>query len=211
MKVYVAKLLIFFNIVGIHFLWLIVQLIALRETVTAGFSTEAKHSLKILRELSESNRGKLVKLHPKLQQNISQHQLRQHPEPIRKELLKHDSHIVGWIQNNFFTRLTHRTFDKIAQSLQLSDAADSNGRGPKVIAPLRLTRIHDPAFFVLIAGAIFGSVTRVTSRRGTDSSSLWPGHLRFASHNFLRNRRTLSFHHSKHQKCQSSTTLAAKA
>jgi hypothetical protein len=127
-----------------------------------------------------------------------------------KELLKHDSLIVGWIRNNFFTQLTRKTFNKIAQSLQLSDAADCNGQGPKVIAPLRLVWIHGPAFFVLTTSAIFELVTRVTSGRGTGSSSPWPGHLRFASHNFLRNRRTFSFHHSKQRKSQSSIALAAK-
>jgi hypothetical protein len=50
MNIYAAKLLIFFNPVGIHFLWLILQLIALHETVTAGFSTEAKHSPEIFFE-----------------------------------------------------------------------------------------------------------------------------------------------------------------
>jgi hypothetical protein len=48
MKVYAVKLLIFFNPVGIHFLWLIVQLVALRENITARFSTEARHNTKIL-------------------------------------------------------------------------------------------------------------------------------------------------------------------
>jgi hypothetical protein len=103
MKVYAAKLLIFLNPVGIHFLWLIVQLVVLCKTVTAGFSAEAMHRPKILGELSKSIQGMLVKLHPKLQQNISQHRLWRHPEPIRKELLKHDSLVVGWILNNFFT------------------------------------------------------------------------------------------------------------
>jgi hypothetical protein len=141
MKVYAAKLLIFFNPVGIHFLWLIVQLVVLHETIAARFFAEAKHNQKLLRKLSESVQGKLVKLHPKLQQNISQHRLRWHPEPSHKELLKHNSLVVAWIRNNFFTRLACRTFDKIAQSLQLSDVADSNGRGPKVIAPLTLARM----------------------------------------------------------------------
>jgi hypothetical protein len=50
MNIYAAKLLIFFNPVGIHFLWLILQLVALHETVTAGFSTEAKHSPEIFFE-----------------------------------------------------------------------------------------------------------------------------------------------------------------
>jgi hypothetical protein len=71
MKVYAAKLLIFLNLIGIHLFWLEVQLIALHQTVTARFFTEAKHGPKIRGELSKSVRGKLVKLHPKLQQNIS--------------------------------------------------------------------------------------------------------------------------------------------
>jgi hypothetical protein len=71
MKVYAAKLLIFLNPVSIHLSSLVVQLIALRETVATGFSVKAKHGPKILGELSESIRGKLVKLHRKLQQNIS--------------------------------------------------------------------------------------------------------------------------------------------
>jgi hypothetical protein len=54
MKVYTAKLLIFFNPVGIHFLWLIVQLVALHEIVSARFSAEAKHNSKILQELSKT-------------------------------------------------------------------------------------------------------------------------------------------------------------
>jgi beta-lactamase regulating signal transducer with metallopeptidase domain len=71
MKICVAKLLILFNPINIHLLWLIVQLIALCETIATGFSTEAKHNAKILGKLSESIWGKLVKRHPELQQNIS--------------------------------------------------------------------------------------------------------------------------------------------
>jgi hypothetical protein len=71
MKVYAAKLLILLNPIDIHLLWLIVKLIALHKTIAAGVSTEAKHNPKILGKLSESVRGKMVKLHPKLQQNIS--------------------------------------------------------------------------------------------------------------------------------------------
>jgi hypothetical protein len=71
MKVYAAKPLIFLNPVGIHLFWLVVQLIALRESITTGISADAKHGPKILRELSKSIWGKLVKLQPKLQQNIS--------------------------------------------------------------------------------------------------------------------------------------------
>jgi hypothetical protein len=71
MKVYAAKLLIFLNPIGIHLFWLVAQLIALHETITARFSTEAKHGPKILGKLSERVGGKLWKLHPKLQQNIS--------------------------------------------------------------------------------------------------------------------------------------------
>jgi hypothetical protein len=97
MKVYATKLLIFFHPISIHFLLLIVHLVALRETVAAGFSAKAKHNPEILGELSESIRGKLVKVHPKLQQNISQHRLWWHPEPSRKEPLKHDSLIIAWI------------------------------------------------------------------------------------------------------------------
>jgi hypothetical protein len=48
MKIYAAKLLILLNPVSIHLFRLIVQLIALHETVTAGFSAEAKHTPKYL-------------------------------------------------------------------------------------------------------------------------------------------------------------------
>jgi hypothetical protein len=53
MMVYATKLLIYFVPVNLHLLWLIMQLIALRKTVTTGFSAEAHHSRKILGELSE--------------------------------------------------------------------------------------------------------------------------------------------------------------
>jgi hypothetical protein len=66
MKIYAAKLLILLNPISIHLLRLIVQLIAVHGTVAAGFPAEAKHSPKILGKLSESVRGKLVKLHPEL-------------------------------------------------------------------------------------------------------------------------------------------------
>jgi hypothetical protein len=46
MKVNATKLLIFFVSVTTHFLWLIVQLIMLREAVTTRSSTEAKHNPK---------------------------------------------------------------------------------------------------------------------------------------------------------------------
>jgi hypothetical protein len=42
MKIYAAKLLILLNPVSIHLFWLIMQLIALRETVAVGFTVEAK-------------------------------------------------------------------------------------------------------------------------------------------------------------------------
>jgi hypothetical protein len=67
MKFYVAKLLILLNPVSIHLFWLIVQLIALHETIIAGFTAKAKHSPKIFGKLSESVRGKLMKLYLKLQ------------------------------------------------------------------------------------------------------------------------------------------------
>jgi hypothetical protein len=67
MKIYVAKLLILLNPVSIHLFQLIVQLIALHETITTGFTAEAKHSPKIFGKLSESVQGKLVELYLELQ------------------------------------------------------------------------------------------------------------------------------------------------
>jgi hypothetical protein len=67
MKIYVAKLLILLNPVSIHLFQLIVQLIALHETITTGFTAEAKHNPKIFGKLSESVQGKLVELYLELQ------------------------------------------------------------------------------------------------------------------------------------------------
>jgi hypothetical protein len=70
MKVQATKLLKLFT--SINFLLrLIMKLIAPRKTVVVGFATEAHHNPEILGKLSKNVRGQLVKLHPKLQQDIN--------------------------------------------------------------------------------------------------------------------------------------------
>jgi hypothetical protein len=70
MKVYAAKLLILFTSVSSNLLRLIMQLIALRKTIAAGFSTEAHHGREMFRKLHERIWHKLVRLYMKLDKNI---------------------------------------------------------------------------------------------------------------------------------------------
>jgi hypothetical protein len=91
MKVYAAGLLILFNSISLNFLRLIMQLVALSKTITVGFSTEAHHSPKIFRKLSESIWRKLVNLYMKLNLNIDQHWLWRHPKNCGKKILKPSS------------------------------------------------------------------------------------------------------------------------
>jgi hypothetical protein len=51
--------------------------------------------------------------------------------PAAKKLFEHHSFIISQLWNNFFAWLRSRTFGKLAQSLQLSDAANGKSQGPK--------------------------------------------------------------------------------
>jgi hypothetical protein len=99
--------------------------------------------------LSESIRSLLVKLHSKLNQDISEGRLRRHLEPCGKKLLKDDGLIVSWVWNNLFPWLVRETFGKISQCFQLPDTTHSDGQGPKIIAPRGFTWIYDSALLAL--------------------------------------------------------------
>jgi hypothetical protein len=93
-KVHAAELLELFTSVDLHFLWLIVQLIALHKAVTAWHSAEAHYRPKVLRQLGKSIRGQLVELHPKLDQTVSKDRLRRHLEPTYEKHFKHNNFIL---------------------------------------------------------------------------------------------------------------------
>jgi ribosomal protein L31E len=88
MKIQTTKLLELLTSINLHLLRLVVQLVELHKTVAAGFAAKAHHNLKVLRQLSKSIRSQLVKLHSKLNQDISEDQLQRHPKPCCKKLLK---------------------------------------------------------------------------------------------------------------------------
>jgi hypothetical protein len=67
MKINNAKLLQFLEAIDSNFLWLIMQPIAFSKAIAVRLPVEAQHSQEILRQLSNSVRGQLMQLHPKLE------------------------------------------------------------------------------------------------------------------------------------------------
>jgi hypothetical protein len=67
MKINNAKLLKFFEAIDNNLLGLIMQLLALCKTITARFPAKAQHCPEILRYLSNSVWGQLMKLHPEFE------------------------------------------------------------------------------------------------------------------------------------------------
>jgi hypothetical protein len=95
-----------------------------------------------------------VKLHLKLNQNISKDRLRGHPKPGYEKFLKNNNFIIDRLRNNFFYQHTHGILDKIPQSGQLLDATNGNDRGSKIIALGRITQICNFALLALGVSAV---------------------------------------------------------
>jgi hypothetical protein len=186
MKVYAAEPLIFFTFVNLNHPLLIMQHVALHKTAAAGFSTEAHHSPKILRKLSKSIRRKLVNLYMKLSQNIGQHWVWGHPKTCCKKFLKHKRRVDYWFWNDFIPQLACRAFGKVSQSLKLSDGTNGYGRGPKIIAPCRFTRILGSTFFAMVTNVVSGSITGVSSGGQVGHSSHRPRQLCPTSYSLLK-------------------------
>jgi hypothetical protein len=68
-----------------------------------------------------------MQLHPIFKQDLGESWMRWHLKPHGEKLLKNNSLIIGWLLNSLLPQFMHRTLGKIAQRVQLMNAAHSNG------------------------------------------------------------------------------------
>jgi hypothetical protein len=73
--------------------------------------------------------------------------MRRHPQSRGEKLFKNNSLVEIWLRNNFFPRLTRRTFGEITQGLNLTDAAHCDQRSSELIAPHEFVWIHGSLSF----------------------------------------------------------------
>jgi hypothetical protein len=219
-KVHAAELQEHITSVDLHFLRLIVQLVALRKTITAWHSAKAHYRPKVHRQLGKSIRGQLVELHPKPDQNVGKDRLRRHPEPSCEKLFKHNSFVLCWLQNNLFPRLSHGTFGEIAQRDQLPNATNHNGRRPKYIAMGGLKQVHSfaPPSFISVPSSDIPSEVSLGDEWVDVSSGQGTSLVFRALTSLTTGERSPSIAHANRknkprnpQKSRSSQLLAAKA
>jgi hypothetical protein len=98
-EVQATELLEHLTSVDFHFLWLVVQLITLRETIIAWNTIETHHHPKLLGQLGNDIRGQLVELHLKLDQDVRMDRLR-HLKPSYEKFIKSNIFIIHWLSNN---------------------------------------------------------------------------------------------------------------
>jgi hypothetical protein len=98
-EVQATELLEHLTSVDFHFLWLVVQLITLRETIIAWNTIETHHHPKLLGQLGNDIRGQLVELHLKLDQDVRMDRLR-HLKPSHEKFIKYNIFIIHWLSNN---------------------------------------------------------------------------------------------------------------